>query len=70
MPFNRKFIGKMNFITSGIGFLASVVGIGGAMLTTPLLLGLGGLPEVVSFTGMYPTAVDKLIVALVFFSLD
>ena len=49
-----------------VGMLSVIVGIGGSLLTTPMLLSIGVLPEVISYTSMYLTTLSAIITTTVF----
>lgn len=61
-----KFIFSGFGITFLVGFLAVNIGIGGGLLLTPFLLGLGMLPQVISFTGMYMTILKCVVSVTIF----
>lgn len=65
--FTKKFIISTNIYGIGIGFISANVGIGGALILTPLLLSYNFLPEVVSYTGMYLVFLNKLVATTIFF---
>lgn len=64
--FSDSFIHKCNILGIFIGFISSIVGIGGGMLLNPMLLHFDIPPQVVSFTAMYLIVINKFISLLVF----
>jgi uncharacterized membrane protein YfcA len=64
--FNKAFITKGNFFGIITGIVASMVGIGGGMITNPILMSQDFIPQVVSFTGMYLIVMNKIVSSTVF----
>lgn len=64
--FDKKFIFKANILAFLVGAVSSIVGIGSGMIINPLLLSMDFLPQIVSFTGMYPTVINKFVASTVF----
>ena len=49
-----------------VGFISVIIGVGGSSLITPLLLSLGVLPEVISYSSTYLGTLKNLISTLIF----
>lgn len=60
------FILKSQLMALIVGLIASMIGIGGNMLLTPILLSYGYLPQVISSTGLYLIFLNKSISIAVF----
>ena len=44
-----------------VGIISVVIGIGGSTITTPFLLSIGVIPQVISYTSMYLTTLSAII---------
>ena len=49
-----------------VGLLSVIIGVGGSLLITPILISFNVLPEVIAYTGMYLTTLSALISTTLF----
>ena len=49
-----------------VGLLSVIIGVGGSLLITPVLLSFKVLPEVIAYTGMYLATLSALISSIIF----
>jgi len=59
---------NISIISFFVGLIGSLTGIGGGLIYTPILLGLGYGPKVIHGTGMYLVFLNKIISVVVYFS--
>ena len=64
--FNKASILKFNLTGIVVGIISVILGIGGGMITNPVLMSQGFPPQVISFTGMYMIMVNKIVAAVIF----
>jgi uncharacterized membrane protein YfcA len=67
---NRDVVQKFVMIGSVTGFVSTYIGIGGGMLTTPIMITVGMLPEVVVATSSISTLVSCIISSLNYLASD
>lgn len=63
--FTKGFVIKANIAGFLGGFISSIVGVASGMITNPIMLSMHYIPQVVSFTGMFPTMLDKFVITLI-----
>ncbi len=67
IEWNNNVISKFIFIGSVTGFVSTYIGIGGGMLTTPIMIQVGMLPEVVVATSSISTLCSCIISCINYF---